>query len=173
MNTRTLALRHLARSCVVALASCALLLGSAPAAKASPETLKRAFANIIQGPLDILLSPIVAGKTLVTNLQDIEDTTAVRVAYTVPGYIWLVGMEVGGGLLRFVSGGLELLPGIFLLPFDTDIDELFDPASRAEAMFDFENPLNEEPEWLQYMVPIYPFIVNYRFGLSYTSTGGL
>lgn len=151
----------------------ALLLASLLAlpAAGSPRTLKRSVSNLVQGPLDVLLSPVVAGDTLITNLRDIDDTMAVRVVYTVPGYFWLWGMEIGGGLLRMATGAIELVPGILLLPFEADIDELFDPVSRADAMFEFENPLSEDPEWLQYMVPLYPFITNYRFGIAYTSAG--
>jgi hypothetical protein len=63
-----------------ALASAALVLAVAPSAvQASPETLRRAFGNLIQAPLDVALAPVVAARTLVNNLRDIDDTPAVRV----------------------------------------------------------------------------------------------
>jgi hypothetical protein len=156
-----------ARSRVVALFA---LVGGiallAPAsAQASPETLRRSIGNIVQSPLDVVLAPVVAGRTLVTNLRDIDDTTAVQVFYAVPGYFWLTGVQVGSAVLRGVAGGLELLPGIFLLPFETDIDPLFDPADRGAALVEYENPLmdNEIAQW-------FPMVTwNVRFGVTYTS----
>ena len=143
-----------------------LLAGIVPAtAQASPETLRRSIGNIVQSPLDVVLAPIVAGRTLVTNLRDVDDTTAVRVFYAAPGYFWLAGVQVGSAVLRGIAGGLELLPGIFLLPFETDIDPLFDPADRGAAMVELENPLadNDIAKW-------FPMITwNVRFGVTYTS----
>ncbi len=134
-------------------------------AHASPETLRRSLGNIIQSPLDVVLAPVVAGRTLVSNLRDVDDTTAVQVFYAAPGYFWLAGVQVGAAVLRGVSGGLELLPGIFLLPFETDIDPLFDPADRGAAMVELENPLaeNDIAKW-------FPMVTwNVRFGVTYTS----
>jgi hypothetical protein len=148
------------------LALVALLALLVPAtAQASPETLRRSLGNIIQAPIDVVLAPIVAGRTLIGNLRDIDDTTAVRVFYTVPGFVWLTGIQAGAGVLRGVSGFLELLPGIFLLPFDTDMDALFDPADRGAALVELENPLAEHSvaRW-------FPIVTwNVRFGVTYTS----
>ena len=148
----------------VALLGLVTLLAPATA-QASPETLRRSIGNIIQSPLDVVLAPVVAGRTIVTNLRDIDDTTPVRVFYTVPGFFWLTGVQVGAAVLRGVSGCLELLPGIFLLPFETDTDPLFDPADRGAAIVEYENPLveNEIAQW-------FPMITwNVRFGVTYTS----
>ncbi len=136
-----------------------------PAAQASPETLRRALGNLIQAPIDVVLAPVVAGRTLVNNLRDIDDTPAVRVAYAVPGYFWLTGVQAGAAVLRGVSGALELIPGIFLLPFETDIDALYDPADRGAAMVEFVNPLAEDDtaKW----IPLVTWDV--RFGITYTS----
>lgn len=148
----------------VALVALAALLAPA-SAQASPETLRRSLGNIIQSPVDIVLAPIVAGRTVVTNLRDVDDTPAVRVFYAAPGYVWLTGVQVGSAVLRGVAGCLELLPGIFLLPFETDIDPLFDPADRGAALVELENPLAEDDvaRW-------FPMITwNVRFGVTYTS----
>lgn len=148
------------------LAGLALLLAVVPsAAHASPETLRRALGNIIQAPIDVVLAPVVAGRTLINNLRDIDDTPAVRVVYAAPGYLWLTGVQAGAGVLRGVAGGLELIPGIFLLPFETDIDALYDPADRGGALVELENPLAEDDvaRWI-------PLITwNVRFGVTYTS----
>ena len=62
-----------------ALTALALLAFSPTAAQASPETLRRSLGNIIQSPIDVLLAPVVAGRTLVTNLRDIDDTLPVQI----------------------------------------------------------------------------------------------
>jgi len=49
---------------------------------------------------------------------------------------------------------LEFLPGVGLLFFDADLDPLFDAADDNEALVDFENP-----------------VFNFKFGISYTSSG--
>jgi len=142
------------------------LLGLSPTpAEASPETLRRSVGNLLQAPLDLALAPVVAGRTLVNNLRDIDDTTPVRIAYAVPGYFWLTGVQAGAALLRGVAGGLELLPGILLLPLETDLDPLYDPADRGAALVERQNPLAESEVW-QYN----PFVsFNVRFGVTYTS----
>jgi hypothetical protein len=123
-------------------------------AAASPATLKRSVENLVQFPLDLVLSPVVAGKTVYTNLQDIDDSDAVRVAYTVPGFAWVTFVQAGSAVLRGVTGALEFLPGLGLLFFETDLDPLFDPADENEALVDFENP-----------------VFHFKFGISYTSSG--
>ena len=149
-----------------ALALAAPVLAVAPSTtQASPETLRRALGNLIQAPIDVVLSPIVAGRTLVNNLRDIDDTPAVRAVYTAPGFFWLTGVQAGAAVLRGISGGLELVPGILLMPFETDIDALYDPADRGAALVEYENPLADDDTayWL-------PFLTwNVRFGITYTS----
>ena len=128
-------------------------LAFAAPASASPETLKRSLGNILMAPFDLGASPVVAGRTVWTNLNEIEDTTGVRVAYAVPGYAWTTGVQAGASVIRAVAGALELLPGIFLLPFETDMDPLFDPALDNEALVNFETP-----------------VIDLKFGVDYTTT---
>ena len=76
-----------------------------------------------------------------------------------------VTVSVGAAVIRGVAGLIELVPGIFLLPFETDIDALYDPADRGAALVEFENPLAEDgvAKW-------FPMITwNVRFGVTYTS----
>jgi len=118
-----------------------LVLAPRPAA-ADYETFQRSISNILFAPLDVLLAPVNAGKMEYQNLTSIEDTTAVRYAYALPGYLWLTGVQVGAGMLRGVTGGLELIPGIALLPFpDTKLDPWFDPVERSDGLVDYENPV--------------------------------
>ena len=121
-------------------------------AQASTKTLARSVSNAFFGPLDILLSPVTAGKGIVEKLTDVEDTMGVRVAYTVPGYFWYVGVIVGAGAIRGLTGLVQFIPAVVLLPFETDLDPMMDPVDRASALveFDFE------------LFPI-------KFGIDYTS----
>ncbi|MEN8185431.1 MAG: hypothetical protein ABFS46_23180, partial [Myxococcota bacterium] len=122
-------------------------------AQADASTLKRSMENLTLFPFDVLMSPVVAGKTLVTNLRDIDDSPAVKIAYPIPGYIWLTGVQIGAGVLRGVTGAFELLPGLILLPFDASMDPLFDPADENEAIVDWDG------------IPFY----HVRFGIDYTT----
>ena len=101
-----------------------------------------------------VLSPVVAGQTIYPNLQDIDDSTGVRVAYPVPGFVWVTFVQAGTAVLRGVAGAFELLPGIGLLFFDAELDPLFDPAEDNEALVEFD--------W-----PVYRL----KFGVNYTSAG--
>lgn len=125
---------------------------AAPPASASPETLKRSMGNILFAPFDVALAPIVAGRIIYTNLRDIEDSRWVRIVYPLPGYVWTMGIQFGGGILREVTGLIELLPGLGLVFLEADLDPLYDPVERGEALVDVQTP------------PL-----NIKFGVNYTS----
>ena len=129
-----------------------LCLAVPATAEAGYETLSRSVTNMLFGPLDVVTSPVVAGRGIITNLQDIDDTTAVRVAYTVPGFFWYTGVTIGAGVIRTATGILELIPGLVLLPFDTELTPLMPPVQDAAALVDIENDY----------FPI-------KFGIDYTS----
>ena len=133
-------------------AAVALLIAAASPASASPETLRRAVGNIIFAPIDMGLSPIVAGRAVYQNIQDIDDSLGVRLAYLIPGYAWNVGVQIGAGAIREIAGLFELVPGIFLVPFEVDMTPLFAPGEKANALVDIETP------------PL-----NIKFGIDYTS----
>jgi len=126
------------RRCVVSCAVLLLVQSVALPAAASPETLKRAVSNILFGPTDVALGPIVGAKSVYYNLQDIDDTPGVRIAFVVPGVAWNAAMCMAGGVLRTLTGALELIPGLILLPFEADMDALFAPPGRADALIDEE-----------------------------------
>jgi len=128
-----------------------LLVGVAGQASASPETLKRSVGNVLFGPLDIAFTPIVSARDVVNNLQNVDDTMGVRVAYAVPGYVWNMGVQIGAGTIRVLTGMIEFLPGLGLFFFDADLDPLFSPVEKAPALVDYDTP------------PLH-----IKFGLSYT-----
>jgi len=133
-HSRTLTLTTL-------LATGAALASLLPAsAQASPETLSRSVSNILFSPLDVLTSPVVAGVMIYNGLRDIDDTRGVRIAYTVPGFFWATGTNMGAGVLRGVTGMIELIPGVLLYPFETDMEPLMDPIDDGDGLVDAELP---------------------------------
>ena len=128
-----------------------LLAGLAGPASASPETLKRSVSNMLMAPLDFALTPVVSANSVYTNIQNVDDTMGVRIAYVVPGYVWNMGVQMGASSVRILAGAIEFLPGLGLFFFDADLDPLFSPVERAQALVDYDTP------------PI-----NFQFGITYT-----
>jgi hypothetical protein len=142
------------RVLAVALLALGLLaLPVAPAA-ASPKTLKRSIENLTQWPLDVATAPIVSAYTIQRNMRDIGDSTAVRIFYPLPGFAWNTMVQIGAGVLRGVAGVLEFGPGIVLLPFEADLDPLFDPSLDNDALVDWQNG-----------------IYDVKFAVDYTTAG--
>ena len=131
------------------------LLAAAPAA-ATTTVLKRSFENMPQGLADIVMAPYTAGASIYNNMNTIQDTQAVRVAYAVPGYVWNVMCNFGGGLIRSMTGVMELPVGVFLLFSDAEMEPLFDPAEDNEAVLTWDT---------------YEDIYRVKVGVNYT-TGG-
>jgi hypothetical protein len=129
----------------------ALFFTTAGPAAASPETLKRSMSNIIGGPMDVALSPISAANGVYTNLNEIDDSTGVKIAYTLPGFVWGLGLGIGAGAIRAFSGLLELIPGIVLLPFSTDLDAIFAPGEKGDALLDYDTPVLNVKWGIYYM----------------------
>lgn len=129
-----------------------LALGVASPAAASPETLKRSVGNILFAPLDIVFAPAAAGKIIYQNMRDIDDSQWVRIVYPIPGFFWVTGVTIGGGVLREITGLIELIPGLGLVFMEADLDPLFAPVERGEALVDVETT-----------------VLNIKFGMNYTS----
>lgn len=128
--------RHLRAVAVVAVLAAASAVTSP--ALASPETLKRSVTNIAFAPLDIVLAPVVAGQTIYNNMRDIDDSRWVRIVYPIPGFVWTTGTQIGGGILREITGLIELLPGLGLVFLEADLQPLYDPVERGEGLIDIE-----------------------------------
>ena len=130
--------RSTARRLAVTSLACCLAISVANPATASPETLQRSLENIILSPVDLALSPVTAGWSIYTGMQDIDDSLGVKIVYPIPGFVWNTMVNVGAAALRMTSGLFELIPGILLLPFEADLDPLFAPVERADALVDYE-----------------------------------
>jgi hypothetical protein len=138
-------------SCACVSIAMFLAFTAAPAS-ATPATLRRALSNIVCGPLDVALAPIVGPKMTVDNLRFIDDTPGVRAFWAVPGVVWNTGIEIGLGVIREMTGLLELGPGLLLFFSDSDLDPLLAPVEDSEALVDYETP-----------------ILHFRFGMFYTA----
>ena len=116
----------------------AFVIAMAVPAAASTDAIKRSVENLTQFPLDIALAPVVGGMSVYQNLQEIDDSPAVRIFYPIPGWGWNTIAQVGGGLLRGVSGIVEFFPGMVLLFTDAEMDTMFDPAEDNDALLEWE-----------------------------------
>lgn len=145
-----------ARGCRAALLATGVALLVAGSAGATTTVIKRSFENMPQGVVDMALSPVTAGTAIYNNMTTIEDTMAVRVAYAVPGYFWNVMCNFGGGIIRSLTGVLELPAGVVLLFSDAEMEPLFDPAEDNEALLTYDE---------------YEDIYRFKVGVDYT-TGG-
>jgi len=134
-----LSTRRRSSSALTLIVAMLALVASTPAS-ATPETLKRSLGNVLFAPLDIAASPVTAGKALYTNLREIDDARWKRIVFPIPGYLWILGVQIGGGAIREIAGLLELVPGLGLLFFDADLDPLFGPVERSDALVDLETP---------------------------------
>jgi hypothetical protein len=130
-----------------------IALAVAAPAQATVDVLRRSFENMPQGILDCVLSPVTAGVRVKNNLQDIEDTPGVRVAYSVPGYFWNTMGNFGGGLIRTLTGVMELPTGLILLFTDAEMESLFDPVEDSDAIVLYDD---------------YEDIYRVKFGVHYT-----
>jgi hypothetical protein len=133
-----------------------LALALALPASATTVVLKRSFENMPQGVFDALLSPVTAGKSVYDNMTTIEDTPGVRIAYAVPGYVWNTMSNLGGGIIRSLTGVIELPAGLFLLFSDNEMEPLFDPAEDNDGLVQYDE---------------YEDIYRVKFGINYTAGG--
>ena len=132
-----------------------LLAASAPSpGNASTETLARSVSNILFSPFDLILSPYVATTTVYDNWKNSDDSTAVKIAYPLPGLVWVTGVQAGASVIRGITGLIELIPAIPLAFVETDLDPLFDPVERNEAVVD---------------TTIFSEKFTIKFGIDYTS----
>jgi hypothetical protein len=132
---------------------CGVILSSGAPALASPETLKRSISNLTQAPLDLVFSPMVGLLAVATRMNEQQDPVAVRVVFAVPGVIWNTGVNIGASVIRFVTGGIELIPGVLLMPFEADLDPMYSPVANAAALVEVDTPC----------------CIDVKFGIDYTA----
>jgi hypothetical protein len=120
-------------------AGIALLVVSVPGVShARGKTAIRAVQNLVFFPIDFALSPFVGGKAIWEKWRDSDDTKAVKYGYAPFAPIWGISVQAGASVLRGVGGALELLPGLVLIPFDAEMDPLYDLPETQPALVDQE-----------------------------------
>lgn len=114
-----------------------ILLMASPAA-ATYETLRRSLGNILFAPFDMILSPVVATNTVYNNLRDVDDSLGVRVAYVPMGVCWNTGVQAMAAIVREISGLIEFVPGLIVLPLEADLDPIYAPVERGNALLEVD-----------------------------------
>ena len=115
----------------------ALLVAAAPGVShAGAKTLARSVQNLIFFPFDLALSPFVATKITYERWRESDDTKAVKYGYALFAPFWSFGVEAGASVIRGVAGMIELLPGIVLLPFDGEMNAIYDLPESQPAWVD-------------------------------------
>ena len=133
---RSIVRSRLARAASFA-ALVALLLAAAPSpSQAGVKTLTRATQNLLFFPFDIALSPFTSAKITYDSWKSSEDTKAVKYGYALFAPIWSFSIECGASVIRGVAGALELLPGIALLPFKSEMNALYELPETQPAWVD-------------------------------------
>jgi hypothetical protein len=135
--------------------ACALFCLVASPSGATPATLKRSIENLTQWPLDAALAPVTSGVSVYRNMQTIDDSTAVRVFYPLPGYVWNVIVIWGASALRGVAGVLELGPGVVLLFTDADLSPIFDIPGKNPGLVNFETGIYDFNFAIDYTTPTF------------------
>lgn len=123
------------RTALLALALAVALSGMPGQASADSSQLCRAGMNLVLAPFDVLLGPYIAAKDEYYGLTEIDDPMALKVAGAAPGYVFLLGMQVGGAIIREIAGVFEIIPGIVTLFRDEAQPPLFRSGEDAWAIF--------------------------------------
>ena len=112
----------------------------------------------------VVVAPVNAGSATRANMEYVSDNAILQGLYAVPGFLGFTVLQVGQATLRIIGGALEVLPGLALFAFETDLSEDFNLFRQGTLMGDFENPLGENPPWLAYVLPLTPITIDARVG---------
>lgn len=115
------------------------------------------------GAVDVVAAPVTGGVATARNLDAVSDNAVLQGLYAFPGWLGLTMLQVGQGVLRAAVGAVEVLPGLALFPFDTDIPEDWNVFRSGELLVDARNPLGEHPAWLAWVLPLTPVTIDARF----------
>jgi hypothetical protein len=123
------------RAALLALALVALVSGAPSQARADSSQLCRAGSNMVLAPFDAFLGPFIAGKDEYYGITEIDDPDALKAVGVVPGYILLMGLQLGGSMFREISALMELPMGMVTLFRDGAQPPLFRSQEEAWALF--------------------------------------
>jgi len=123
------------RTALLVLAFAIAVSGIPSQAHADATQLCRSGANLVLAPFDVVLAPYIAGKDEYYGLTEIDDPMGLKIAGAVPGYVLLLGLQVGGAIFREIAGVFEFLPGIVTLFREGAQPPLYRSAEDAWAIF--------------------------------------
>lgn len=138
-------MRTRARSYAVGLLAIAIVaLATGPARAAGrTDTLRRGIANVLLGPFDVALSPVVTAKGLYENSSAAGySVPATLVLELIGGPGWFLPVTAGTGIFRIMSGFGEIPVGLVLLVSKSftswEPDPFFDTTGKP-ALVSFPN----------------------------------
>jgi hypothetical protein len=100
---------------ILAIAIVTLATGPARAAGRT-DTLRRGVANVLLGPFDVALSPVVTAKGLYENASAAGySLPEIAVLELIGGPGWFLPVTAGTGIFRIMSGFGEIPVGLVLL----------------------------------------------------------
>jgi hypothetical protein len=123
------------RAAVLGLALAALVSGAPKDARADSSQICRAGSNMLLAPFDAFLGPFIAGKDEYYGITEIDDPDTLKAIGVVPGYILLMGLQLGGSMFREISALMELPMGMVTLFRDGAQPPLFRSQEEAWALF--------------------------------------
>ncbi len=94
-------------------------------ARADAGQLCRSISTILFAPTDVILAPFIIYSDMAIGFEDYDDHWLAITTGTVPGVIFLAGMQVGGAIFRVVAGVLEFIPGLLTLARDDSPKPLY------------------------------------------------
>ena len=65
----------------------------------------------------------------------------VRLAYVPMGVMWNTGIQTMAAVIREITGLIEFVPGLLVLFLDADLDPIYAPVERGNALMDYETPV--------------------------------
>jgi hypothetical protein len=123
------------RTALLALAFMIALGGTPRQASADSSQICRAGMNLVLAPFDALLGPYIVGKDEYYGLTEIDDPMSLKVVGAAPGYVFLLGVQIGGAIFREIAGVFEIIPGMVTLFRAEAQPPLYRSAEDAWSMF--------------------------------------
>ena len=151
-------MRVRARWCVVGLLMVVVAARPAYAEGDRTATLRRAVSNVLLGPLDVALSPVVTVQALEANARAAGNSWPATAALELLGGVgWFLPVTAAAGVFRLWSGLAEMPVGLALL-----VSKSFTPWEPS-AFFE----IREETALVSCPNPVIPV----KFGVNYFGGG--
>ncbi len=115
--------------------SLGLLIGPTADARADATQLCRSVSSIALAPTDVLFSPYIAGHDIWYGMREWEDPLALQIGTAVPSYFYLMGMQVGGAIIRVIGGIFEFPMGLWGLFREGSQGALFRSHDETYALY--------------------------------------